>query len=166
MYSVIRLPHPWIVFGIGWFLKTELYSAFVFGLKKVLVTLCSRNYILELFFFLGGGKSIRWYVLTTSVSKWCLCTSDSGLKCCWLWTKRWYLHALFPAPVLTVSFRQGPCPSQLFSYNNRTKNPDTGLAIHGSLLEFPGSLHPLHTLFCRKYTFWGNFGTLVVIHLN
>ena len=43
----------------------------------------------------------------------------------------------------TVSARQGPCPGQVFSYSNRTKNPIPVLAIPGSFMEFPGSLHPL-----------------------
>ena len=31
----------------------------------------------------------------------------------------------------------------MFSYSNRTKNPLPVLAIPGSFMEFPGSLHPL-----------------------
>ena len=30
---------------------------------------------------------------------------------------------LFMLPFRTVSARQGPCPGNVFSYNNRTKNP-------------------------------------------
>ena len=41
-----------------------------------------------------------------------------------------------------VSARQGPCPGEVFSYNNRNNNPIPGLAIPGSFMEFPGSLHP------------------------
>ena len=39
--------------------------------------------------------------------------------------------------------RQGPCPGQVISYNNRTKNPIPILAIPGSFMKFPGSLHHL-----------------------
>ena len=42
----------------------------------------------------------------------------------------------------TVSARQGPCPGQVFSYSNRTKNPIPVLAIPGHFMEFRGSLHP------------------------
>ena len=45
----------------------------------------------------------------------------------------------------TVSARRGPCPGQMFSYSNKTKNPLPVLAIPGSFIEFPGSLHPLVT---------------------
>ena len=43
----------------------------------------------------------------------------------------------------TVSASPGPCPGQVFSYSTRTKNPIPVLAIPGSFMEFPGSLHPL-----------------------
>ena len=48
---------------------------------------------------------------------------------------------IFLLPFWTVCARQGPCSGQVFSYNNRTKNPVP--AIPGSLMEFLGSLHPL-----------------------
>ena len=43
----------------------------------------------------------------------------------------------------TVSARQRPCPGQVFSYSNRTKNHITVLAIPEFLMKFPASLHPL-----------------------
>ena len=42
----------------------------------------------------------------------------------------------------TVSARLGPCPGQVFSYSNRTKNYIPVLAIPVSFMKFPGSLHP------------------------
>ena len=38
---------------------------------------------------------------------------------------------------------QGPCPGQVFSHSNMTKNPFPDLAIPGSFMNFHGSLHPL-----------------------
>ena len=52
---------------------------------------------------------------------------------------------------------QGPCPGQVFSYSNRTKNTIPDLAIAGSFMEFPGSLHPLIIFFVfikRKLRYW------------
>ena len=49
--------------------------------------------------------------------------------------------------------RQGPCPGQVFSYSNRTKNPLPVLAIPGSFMEFPGSLHPLFGVYDQKFLF-------------
>ena len=43
----------------------------------------------------------------------------------------------------TVFARQGPSPGQVFSYSNRINNLIPDLAIPGSFMEFPGSLHPL-----------------------
>ena len=41
----------------------------------------------------------------------------------------------------TVSARQGPFPGHVFSFSNKTKNPLPVLAIPGSFIELPGSLH-------------------------
>ena len=46
-------------------------------------------------------------------------------------------------PLWTVSARQGPHPGRVFPYRHRTMTLNPVVAIPGSFMEIPESLHPL-----------------------